>query len=75
MRYLKAGLALVLGFVVGAWLFHTPTSKAAGGYVYVTAVPIVDNTVHAPVPDSDNVVGFSCVKSSGGSDVCYVLTR
>jgi len=75
MRILKTGLALALGFTLGAWLFHTPTSKAAGGSVYVTAVPIVDKTVRAPVPDSDNVVGFSCVKSTAGSDLCYVLTR
>ncbi|HXX43662.1 MAG TPA: hypothetical protein VEJ38_02965 [Candidatus Acidoferrales bacterium] len=75
MRILKTGIALVLGFVLGAWLFRTPTSKAAGGSVYVTAVPMVDKTVRAPVPDSDNVVGFSCVSSAGKSDQCYVLTR
>ena len=76
MRILKTGLALVLGFVLGAWLFHTPTSRAAGGgSVYITAVPIIDKTVRASVPDSDNVVGFSCVTSGGRSDQCYVLTR
>jgi len=72
---LKTGLALALGFAAGAWIFHTPTAKAAMGYYTVTAVPMTEKSVDTRLPVGNNIMGFACVAPGGGSDVCYVLTK
>jgi hypothetical protein len=73
MKILKSCLIGLAGFILGAWLFHTPSTGAASvGTVYVTEVP--DGPVGQVIMGGSEIVGFSCVPSRG--DVaCYVATR
>jgi hypothetical protein len=76
MTNLKVVFALLLGFVLGAWLFHTPTSKAAGGAVRVTSVLMTNGSMQVPVAPGANIIGFACdAPAAAGSDNCYVLTK
>lgn len=60
---LKLFVAVLVGFVLGAWVFHTPVAKAQ------SAGPDLE-TVLVPSGEND-VVGFSCVQI-GGEPKCFV---
>ena len=81
MKLLRSSLAIVLaailGFIAGAWSFHTPRVEAQTRFVTITPVSVGTNSA-ANAPAGTNVVGFSCVPSDpnrGGSSICYVATR
>jgi hypothetical protein len=69
MNILKTFLAVLLGFVLGAFLSRPKAARAAGN-VYVKQVPV---GVYNPIQGS-NVVGFSCT-GSGGSAECFIASQ
>jgi hypothetical protein len=69
MKFLKTLLAVLLGFLLGATLYHPKTAKAAGN-VYVQQVAV---GVYNPIRGS-NVVGFSCA-GSGANAACYIASQ
>jgi hypothetical protein len=70
MNVVKACLAILAGFILGAALYRPRSAKAGGGAVYVRAAPVGASTVVS----GSNVVGFSCT-GSGNSAECYVATQ
>lgn len=69
MNFVKTCLAVLVGFLLGAALYHPRPAKAAGN-VYVKQVPVGE---YNPIQGS-NVVGFSCT-GSGGNIACYVASQ
>ncbi len=69
MNFLKTFLAVLVGFLLGAALFHPRTAKAAGN-VYVKQV---EAGVYNPIQGS-NVVGFSCTGSGAGAE-CFIASQ
>ena len=84
MTFLKLGLTVLFGLILGAALFHAPNVKANPqelGTVHVTIAPI-------PINDAKNlssrdlpgykIVGISClpkpIKQLPDAAVCYVAT-
>jgi hypothetical protein len=67
---MKILLAVLIGFGLGAILFHSPTIKAAGGNVHVW--PAKPN---AGVGIVGEAFGFSCVSNSSGEAECFVASR
>jgi hypothetical protein len=77
MNSLKLCLALVLGIVLGA-LIRPLTTKAqsnnAGEKVTVQRVPSLGAYTATPIPQGQQVVGFSCVHGDNG-EACYVASK
>lgn len=78
MQILKSSwvacLAALVGFGVGAWLFHTRPARAqASPPIY----PFVLRVKLDPVYTEPGVVGFACIPDPDhhGSGICYVATR
>jgi ABC-type methionine transport system permease subunit len=69
MRFLKTFLAVLLGFLLGASLYHPNAAKAAGN-VYVQQVAV---GVYNPIRGA-TVVGFSCT-GSGNNAACYIASQ
>jgi hypothetical protein len=69
MSFLRTCLAVLLGVLLGAALYHPSTAKAAGN-VYVQQVPV---GVYNPIRGT-TVVGFSCT-GSGMSAACYIASQ
>jgi hypothetical protein len=64
------------GFALGAWLFHTPTTRAGSGFVHVASIPMRGATVsQAPIIGGSDVIGFSCAPTPGGEVTCYVASQ
>jgi hypothetical protein len=70
----KSLLAVLVGFVLGAWMFHAPTVKAqyGGATVTVQQVPVLGlrSTLNT---GGSQVVGFSCVQTDRETE-CYVAS-
>ncbi|HMD16222.1 MAG TPA: hypothetical protein VKH18_06100 [Terriglobales bacterium] len=64
MNFLRTCLAVLLGFILGALLYH-PQVKASTS-ITVTAV----KAGYSPYVPGDTVVGFACT-----ADTCYIATR
>jgi hypothetical protein len=69
MDLLKMGAAVLLGFLVGAEIYHPKTAKAASN-VYVQQVPVGE---YNPIRGG-SVVGFSC-SGSGPATACYIASQ
>ena len=72
--WLKTLCGVVFGFVLGATLFRTTPTHAAGT-VKVTAVETADGS---PTLSSIQgaVVGISCIRNwSGPGGICYVVSQ
>lgn len=69
MSFLKTALAVLLGFVLGAALYHPKPTKAASN-VYVQQGLV---GTYNPIRGT-TVVGFSCTDTST-SAVCYVASQ
>jgi hypothetical protein len=69
MNFLKTCLAALVGFLLGAAMYHPQPARAAGN-VYVKQVPV---GVYNPIQGS-NVVGFSCT-GSGVNTACYIASQ
>jgi hypothetical protein len=69
MKYLRAVLAAVLGFALGAALFHTSTVRAQGGAKIQSVQPGLGTRI------SGTAVGISCLPEGAQGTVCYVLTQ
>jgi len=71
----KLFLAALIGFALGAWMFHTPTVKAqyGGPTVTVQQVPVLGlrSTLQA---GGSQIVGFSCVQTDRDTE-CYVASK
>lgn len=73
----KLFLGGLLGFLVGAGMFHTSTAKAAQSRV-LSITPITNpDTPQNVGATAVTVVGFSCIPDSShpGHGVCYVLSH
>lgn len=70
MNALKIGMAVLVGFVLGAYLAHPVTAKASsnGSTIYLRRV--TEGTYTDPNFANREIVGFSC---SNGE--CYVAVR
>ena len=70
----KICIAALVGFVLGALLFRTPSSAQAQGRASVTVQQLLSpqGVTHIPV-DGSQIVGFSCVPEDGRTD-CYVAS-
>jgi hypothetical protein len=69
MELLKVGAAVLVGFLVGAAIYHPKTAKAASN-VYVQQVQVGE---YNPIRGA-NVVGFSC-SGSGAATACYIASQ
>jgi hypothetical protein len=75
---------VLVGFVMGVWLFHTGTVKAhpqATGTAHVLIVPVAILDAKSPVPQNlpgVRIAGISCIakpaKKFPDAAVCYVAT-
>jgi hypothetical protein len=74
MGLLKLGLAALVGFILGAFLFHTSTARANVG-VRVTSVSMTDASVQTSIPSGSNIVGFSCVQEPHSPATCFVVSQ
>ena len=84
MNFLKIGSVLVIGFIVGAALFHGPTVKAnpqASGSVMLFIHPVLMLDAKTPIPKTvsgGRVAGISCIpkpeKRLPDAAVCYIAT-
>ena len=75
MNALKLFLAGLLGFLIGAAVFHTPVAKAAQSRV-LSITPIENPDMPQNVAaTSVAVVGFSCIPDTSGHGVCYILSH
>lgn len=73
MNILKMCIAVLVGFVLGAW-FHRPfVVKAQSNRAPVLVLP-VGTQGGAPLPADVQVVGFSCA-SAGEKSQCYLAVR
>jgi hypothetical protein len=70
----KIAVAALVGFTVGAWLFHTrPVQAQRGRPVHVEhARPGVATSMD---PSGSEIVGFSCVQGSLRDADCYIASR
>jgi hypothetical protein len=75
MNIAKLCIAVLIGFVLGAFVYRPANVKAAGGgLIYVKKVSEGQNL--DPMATNREVVGFSCVAArSGELDACYVAAR
>ena len=81
MNFLKVGLAVLVGCLLGAMLFHTPVVKASPAGVHVYIVPVEMSDAKTSLPKDlpgGRVAGISCIsKPAAGlpdAAVCYVAT-
>ena len=75
MNIAKLSMAVLIGFILGAFVYHPISVKAAGGgLIYVKKVSEGQNL--DPMATNREVVGFSCVAARPGElDACYVAAR
>jgi hypothetical protein len=71
MKSLRVALAAVLGFALGATLFHTPTVRAQGG----ARIQSVQPGLVQPRGLSGTPIAISCLPEGQQGTVCYVLTQ
>jgi hypothetical protein len=74
MKIVGSGLIFLMGFVLGAALFHTRATQAQA-VKHVTVIPLVEGTPTSVIGD---VIGFSCVARSPRSmppAACYIATQ
>lgn len=72
----KICLVAVASFVLGAWLFHTPTTKAAPtGTVYIKQTKVSGAyAFNGTSVQGSTIVGFSCLADSDGNAMCYIAS-
>jgi len=83
----KVCLVAVASFVLGAWLFRTPVTKAApNGNVYIKVAHVSEGAylkeiqvngsvaVNGIPVQGSSVVGFSCFADPAGNATCYIAS-
>lgn len=76
MNLVKTGLAVLVGFLLGAFVYHPVTAKAStssSGTIYVRKV-VEGGSYTDPVLANREIVGFSCSGGAFGSQ-CFVAAR
>jgi len=76
MNLAKTCLAVVVGFLLGAFVYHPVTAKASSpgsGTIYVRKV-VEGGSYTDPMLANREIVGFSCTGGSFGSQ-CFVAAR
>jgi hypothetical protein len=75
MNLTKTCLAVLVGFVLGAYFYHPFTVRAAQiTKAPVLVLPVGGSQGGAPLPSDVQVVGFSCV-NEGQKSQCYLAVR
>ena len=70
----KTALVAVIGFGLGAVLFHSPSVRAQGKTI-VSVTRGYLGTGHVAIDAGSQVVGFSCVQNKEGEPECYVASK
>ena len=82
MKILRVCLIFLVGFLLGALLFHlkTATAQAASSAIHIDAVPMTGPNPGMGIV-TGAIVGFSCVSDTSnqsgtpGDGICYIASR
>jgi hypothetical protein len=73
MNILKMGGAVLVGFVLGAFVYRPVTVKASGsGVIYMKRMTEGQNP--DPMVANRDIVGFSCTSGAMGTE-CFLAVR
>ena len=73
MNIVKVGVAVLVGFLLGAVVYKPVSAKASGfGVIYVKRV--AEGMNPDPITVNREVIGFSCTSGATGAE-CYLAVR
>lgn len=76
MNLVKTGLAVLAGFVLGAYLYHPITAKAASGSGTIIVRNVANGGAYTdPMLANREIIGFSCTAGGPTGSECFVAAR
>lgn len=76
MNTVKLSLAVVVGFVLGAYFNHPVTAKAASGSGTIYVRNVGNGASYTdPILANREIIGFSCTAGGPMGSECFVAAR